>query len=73
MSFRLLLWCIVLFFVVRFVVRFVIPLLRLTRQSAQRIRQMQEQMGKMQTPPAAAAKERKPRKDDYIEYEEVKD
>ena len=70
---RTIFYFLALFFLLRFVLRFVLPLLRLTGETSRRMREMQSRMNDMdvQRQNSGPARE-KPKKDDYIEYEEVK-
>ena len=77
MLFRILLWGFILVMVFRFVARFVFPILKITRVTQDRLRQMQQQMEEMQRgqghmPPHASATKKKVKEEDYIEFEEVK-
>ena len=73
MLFRVILWGAIIFFIVRFIVRFVTPLLQISRLTQDRLKKMQNQMNDMQQkdqkPPVSA---KKPNKEEYIDYEEVK-
>lgn len=73
MLFKLILWGVLIFFIVRFIVRFVTPLLQISRVTQDKLRKMQEQMNNMQQqnnqkPPVST---RKPKSGEYIDYEEV--
>lgn len=62
-----------LFFLVRFVLRFVLPLLHITGETSRRIRHMQQRMNDMEASRQNTDTGRKkPTRDEYIEYEEVK-
>ena len=63
-----------LFFLLRFILRFVLPLLRITSETSRRMREMQSRMNDIDTPHQddAGSSRKKPAKDEYIEYEEVK-
>ena len=76
MLFRILLWAFILVFVFRFIARFVFPILKITRVTHDRLRQMQREMenmqrrqGQQQTPEVGR---NKPKEEEYIEYEEIK-
>lgn len=73
MLFRVILWGVLIFFIVRFIIRFVTPLLQISRLTQDRLKKMQEQMNNMQQnaqkPPINS---KKPKNGEYIDYEEVK-
>ena len=70
---RTIFYFLALFFLVRFVLRFVLPLLRITGETSRRVRQMHQRMNDMEASRGEKATEhKKPNKDEYIEYEEVK-
>ena len=62
-----------LLLLIRFVVRVIIPLVRVTRQTANGLKDVQDKMRGMQEDRFKAQERRsKPKNGDYIEYEEVK-
>ncbi|GAB4093581.1 hypothetical protein [Flaviaesturariibacter terrae] len=74
-------WLIVAYFAFRFLFGFLIPMIRTTRQVRRSFRTMNERMnerfgtqpgenaGAQKVPPSGPA----PRKDDYIDFEEIKE
>jgi hypothetical protein len=72
--FKFLLWTFLIIMVFRFLVRFLFPVIQVTRATQSKLRQMQDQMNKMnesQSEPQQAPRSSvKP--GDYIDYEEVK-
>lgn len=73
MIFRILLWSFILVLIFRFIVRFVFPILKITRITQSKLRQMQQQMEEMQQQKNAPQKQNNQVKEgDYIEYEEIK-
>ena len=69
---RTIFYFLALFFLLRFVLRFVLPLLRLTGETSRRVREMQQRMKDQEAPGQDQPARKKPNKDEYIEYEEVK-
>lgn len=71
MLFRFLLYSFLLTMALRFVMRYVLPLLQGTREAGSRLRNLQDRMDAMEK---KAAPEKRPqtRKEDYIDYEEVR-
>ena len=71
--FRLILWGILLFFIIRFVMRFLYPLFQAGRMVQSKMRDMQQQMDKMQEQQNAPTNSKPTVKEgEYIDYEEVK-
>lgn len=71
---KVILYCLVFYFLYRFITRFVIPLVRVTRSANEQLRKMQDRMNEMDqqrnSPPPPSAK--KTIVGDYIDYEELK-
>jgi hypothetical protein len=72
MLFRIITWAIVIGLLYRFLVRFIFPVVHITKSAYDKIRQMQEQMEKMQQPSNPQPHNEQIKDGDYIDYEEVK-
>ncbi len=73
MLFKVILWVVILFFIIRFVLRFVTPLLQISRITQDRLKQMQQQMDDMHqnNNRTRSQESTKAKKGEYIDYEEV--
>lgn len=69
--FRIFLFMLVLYFVIRFVMRFIVPLARLTQMTHHTMNEVKQKMNQ-QHPPKQAKSAPKPVDGEYIDYEEVK-
>ena len=77
MLFRILLWAFIIGMVLRFLTRFVFPILKITRVTQDRLRQMQQQMEDMQkqqqgSPANTVRPKQTVKEGEYIEYEDLK-
>ncbi len=72
MLFRIFLFLLLLFLIIRFVMRFLFPVLKLTRMTHQKMNEMKQQMDNMGNTSRPAAAKPKKLEGDYIDYEEVK-
>lgn len=74
MTFKIFIFLIAIFFLLRFVLRFIMPLVKITRLAQNQMQQMKGKMDAMQQEHNQPTPNRASKKidGDYIEYEEVK-
>jgi hypothetical protein len=73
MNISMIIWTIVAILIFRFLTKYILPVLRITKMTSERMRQMQEQMNDMnQKVEAKKTTSARPNKSDYIDYEEIK-
>lgn len=72
MLFKIFLFLLLLFLIIRFAMRFLFPVLKLTRMTHQKMNEMKQKMDHMESASSRPAAKRKNLEGDYIDYEEVK-
>jgi hypothetical protein len=72
MLFRIVTWIFVIGFLYRILSRFIFPVVRITSNTSDRLRQMQDQLNEMNRKMANDNKPKVKKDGDYIDYEEVR-